>query len=243
MNISTAASLPNISFCTEIRNLLNDPSPGNIVTNTQLLSFIKSAANIMTTEGKCQENALTVVSLQTNKTEYSYSEFSLAGNTSGNAYYVVDIETIIYCAGATSTTPGITAKSLLKISQSKLNSLDINTSGPPVYWCDTGTSIRIWPVPTADENGHDMIPLYYKNAQHLKADDDTSGTYYVPNHMREYVIWYALAETNRKNGRYDNARWFRAIFDKFVMLHRQDRMNKDADPQNEWGIADNTQYT
>lgn len=242
MNISTAATLPNISFYTEIRNLLNDPAPGRLVTNTQLLSYIKAAANIMTTEGKCQEVGNLVFSLATDTTEYTYNTIGFHSNGAGTVNYMVDIEAILYCAHATSTTPGTTAKALIKIDQSKLYSLDNNTAGPPVYWCDTGSSIRIWPSPTASENGHDCNILYYKNAQHLKNDDDTGTTYYVPNHWRELVIWYALAETYKKNGRPDAARFFRALFDKFVMFYRQDRLDKHANPIQEWGLADNTQF-
>jgi hypothetical protein len=248
MNISTAATLPNIAFNNEIRTLLNDPTPGLVVSDTQLLNFINRSANIMTKEGKCQEVETTSVALSTGLTEYSYLTCGLS--TAGNAIdYVVDIEAIIYTASIVANVdiPGVTAKTLVKISQNKLNHLDQNTSGPPLYWCDTGKSIRIWPVPTASEGGagsqHMLTILHYKNTNTLKNDSDTGTTYYVPNHMREYAIWYALSEAYKRKGRYDVAQWFRALFDKFVIFHRDDRLRKPVDSMEDMTVADYTQYT
>jgi len=244
MNIIATATLPNISLAEQIRSLLNDPSPGFVMSDTQILNCIKRAANIMAKEGKCYELETASVALGTATSEYKYVTCGLS--TAANVIdYVVDIEAVIYggANAAAIDTPAITAQALFKISQQKLAHLDQNTSGPPRYWCDTGKSIRVWPVPSASENLFICTIFYYKNTNHLKADDDTSATYYVPNHMREYVIWYTLGEAYKRKGRPDIAQWYRSLFDKFVMYHRQDRLNKYVASHEEMKLADNTQYT
>ena len=251
MNITTAVTLPNIAIETEIRNLLNDPSPGLVMSSTQILNCINRAAHIMARDAKCQEVETTSFSLATDTSEYTYATCGLAGNTSGNPNYVIDIENILYTGAIVANVdkPAITAVSLIKISQNKLNHLDQNTAGPPRYWCDTGNSIRIWPVPTAAEGtvgaGTALVCTiqYYKNTNTLKNDSDTGTTYYIPNHMREYVIWYTLSEAFKRKQRRDIARWYRALFDKFVMFHRDDRLVKPVDSFADMRVADNTQYT
>lgn len=251
MNITTAATLPNIALTTEIRELLNDPAPGTYVTNTQILNWINRAAHIMAKEAKCQEADLTQVSLATDTTEYTYSTCGLAANGASNGNYVIDIEAIIYTGGIVANVDKPvynTAKCLTKINQRMLAHLDNNTAGPPQYWCDTGNSIRIWPSPTASEGtvgagtAHVITILYYKNTNTLKNDSDTGTTYYVPNHMREYVIWYALSEGFKRKGRLDISQFYRVLFDKFVMYHRQDRLRKPVDAIDDMKLADHTQY-
>jgi hypothetical protein len=246
MNITTAATLPNITLTTEIRRLLNDPAPGTYVSDAQLLNWINRAAHIMAKEGRCQEVDQVSVALATNKTEYTYKDCGLAQNDASNSNYVVDIEAAIYTG--TTVAAGVdkpiynTAQSLVKIHQRMLNRLDNNAAGPPQYWCDTGNSIRIWPCPTASENTNVVTLLYYKNANTLKQDSDQSTTYYVPNYMREYVIWYACSEAWKRKGRLDISNWYRALFDKFVVLHRQDRLPRSVDAIDDMRLADFTQY-
>jgi hypothetical protein len=245
MHILTAQTLPNIALTNELRALLNDPTPGLVASDTQILNWIDRGAAIMTKIGKCQEDETVSFALATNVSEYAYLACGLS--TAGNdTDYVVDIETLIYTGVVGTTTaedlPAITAKSLVKITQNKLNHLDQNTSGPPIYWCDTGKSIRVWPVPSAGENTLVCTVLYYKNAISLKNNSDTGTTYYVPNHMREYTIWYALAEAYKRKNRYDVSQFFRSLFDKFVIFHRDDRLRKPVDSMEDMGLADYTQY-
>ena len=255
-NISTTGlTLPNITLTEQIRSLLNDPLPGVVVNNTQLLDMINRSANIMTKEGKCQEIETLSVALSTSISEYNYATCALSSTTANLIDHVVDIEAVIYTASVLGSVdaPGITAKALFQIDQLKLARLDQNTAGPPLYWCDTGKSIRIWPIPTASEGGagsqHMLTILHYRSANSLKEsskgvpDNDTGTTYTVPNHMREYSIWYVLAESWGRKGRPDIAQFFKALFDKFVMYHRQDRMNKTVASLEDDKMADYTQYT
>lgn len=241
---TTAQTLPAICLATEIRSLLNDPLPGLVINNTQLMNFVHRSASIMAREGKCYEEETISFALATDTTEYAYLACGLA--TNGNVIdYVVDIETLIYTGVVGTTTaedlPLTTAKALIKIDQRMLNHLDQNTAGAPVYWCDTGKSIRIWPLPTATENTKVCTVLFYRSTNVI-SDVDAGTNKYVPRHMMEYSIWYALAEAWKRKGRPDISRWFQALFDKLVMYHRQDNLRKPVDSHEDMKVADFTQY-
>lgn len=219
------------------RVLLNEPTALNF-TDAEIQAWIDRAANYISKDARTSEmGGVSYIPLVTATTSYAYSAVTEPVATAkpladATSEFNIEIDSLFYCAaviGALGAQTATSGYALKKIHPRQLMHLNISTTtqGPPRYWCDRNENILIYPPPSAaTENGKVVEVLWYK-VQNTYEDSGT--TYNLPNHMKEYVLWYVLAQANLKLKRYSASNMFMSLFTKFIMFHRADSYPKPVD--------------
>jgi len=216
---------------TQIRRLINEPT-ALIHSDTDITAWIDRGAEEISKMTLCNES-FAATKLVTGDYDYvgTGSDFNLKD--------CIEVESVMYWAGQDpDNNKGTTAYSLVKTHPRQMGQNRDNTAGAPKEWwyIDGSNTLYIWPPPSASENGHYIQVLYYS-----QADTYNDGAN-IPDHLREYVIWYAAARAFEREGKYAQHEQYMSIFNNFCNFHRMDRHKIPADSKDMMKTQDKTQY-
>lgn len=221
-------AISDTDFTTYIRTLINEPN-ALYVTDAQIVQWIDRATQVIAQLAFAMEDDTVIEQLATGQTEYS---LTTAGITDEQK-----IEAILY-QGQFAAAPNeseikngeAVMQMLVKIHPRQMEHIQVGTAGPPKFWTLINRTIIIEPAPSADENTDSVRILYYKNI------NDTPTN--LPDHLQEYVIWYAVSKYFSRAGKPQQAAQYMSYFNNFLMFHRADRHYKASDSKDMMGIQD-----
>ena len=214
-----------------IRRLINEPV-ALIHSDDSLNDYYDMGAQAMVQMTLLYEGAGDTFALVTADQSYSYADIITTPDC-------IRFESMLYMGSSDTVNAAAGTAGLVKIPPRLYKHLDDSATGPPKYWTDFSETIHIWPVPTASENGHLVRVFYYKMFQALTGTTDATS---LPEYLREYPIWYAVAKVMEREGKYQQAQQYYSYFWNFIMFHRQDRNYKPVDSKEMMKLPDNTQF-
>lgn len=213
------------------RVLLNEPTALNF-TDTEIQAWIDRAANYITTNARTSEmGGVSYLPLVAATSAYAFTDATITPSVlaTATAEHVIEIDSVFYTA-AVYASPHVAQSgyALKKIHPRHMMHLATSTTtqGAPLYWSTRGEYLMIYPFSHDDQAGLDVEILWYKVQSTY---EDSGTTYNLPDHMKEYVLWYVMAQANFKLKRYSAANMFMGLFQKFLMFHRADGYPKPVD--------------
>jgi hypothetical protein len=99
-------------------------------------------------------------------------------------------------------------------------------------------ALTIYPTPGANEASKMIAILWY---QIENTYEDSGTTYNLPDHLKEYALWYVLAQAYQRRKWYTVANLYYSIFYKFLFFHRTDQNPKPVDSADKQRVPDYTQ--
>ena len=222
------------AIATEVRNLINEPS-ALFYTDAEIYAWTDYAAREIALNTLCCEKFLTITSTNAAYIYPFYSSGPGLGITE-TAKNIIHIESVMNNGTSAAYTD---TYGLQKFHPRLISHLKPNTSSTtPLYWSVAQKSLFLWPPTNGTAISLDV--LYYE-LPIAYADSTTSPTsYYLPEYMEEYVIWYALAKCYEKAGRPSQAQQYLSIFNSFIELHKTDRFIKHIDSHDMMKLPDFT---
>lgn len=227
------ADITEASLLTDIRYLLNEPT-AIVFTDAEIYLWIDEAAQELSkiTFGREQTSTFQLV---TATGSYTYAT---AGCTNAEV-----IESVLYmgtyAAGTWDTSGEEKTKTLVKIHPRHRATIESGTmaNATPQYWYEMDRTIYLYPAPASGQNGDYMRVFYYDYAPEYYS----SPTYYLQDHLQEFVIFYTLAKAYQKDQKPAMAQMYYSMFQNYCMFLRQDRIQKLGDTKDMLRLPDYTQ--
>lgn len=190
---------------TEVRALLNE-STGAFWSDTEIDEWVKQGCLDLSTKVHAYVTEQTF-NLATSQFKYTSTDGAWIAN-------LVRCKHVWWKDAAN-------AKALQRMEFEKLGHQQVNTAGPPRWYCEERQNIWIWPVPTVTENA---TTIYCLASQ---ATDDITNIRY---EYQPLVTLFAASLAKMKDRKYAEASLFQQMYLNSINYERQDKFDLGEDP-------------
>jgi hypothetical protein len=206
---------------TEIRDIINDPAPGNYVSNTELNGWIDRAARCLSATTLCYTSTATSSGVptltETVTTVASTYRYTLTAQ-------FIKIHSVTF--EPASTTPFGLQRIDPRMFGHGFAKGETGTAVVPKYYFHFGNSLFIWPSPTGAANVGTYIKVYGSVSCEDYVHTDTLEVYGVPDRLQETVIDFVLACVYIKMGKFSKAGFHMSNFLAAIEFERRDNYDR-----------------
>jgi hypothetical protein len=211
---------------TEIRDIINDPTPGNFVSNTELNAWANWGARIMSSATLCYTSTATSSGVptltETVTTVASTYRYTLTAQ-------FLKIHSVTFEPAAT------TPYGLQRIDPRMFgHGYAVGVTGAavvPKYYWHFGSSLYIWPSPIGAANVGTYIKVYGSICAEDYVHTDTLEVYGLPDRLQESVLEFVLSCCYQKMGRFKKAGFHMSNFLSAIEFERKDNYDRKMSPE------------
>jgi len=223
---------------TEVRRLINEPV-ALVHSDADIVAWLDRGGEEIARITMCLERDTCVKQLTgdlggVGSYMFTYASLGIGGNSAASGR-CIKIEAVHYARSTTASATG--AYALMKTHPRQMAHNTSATSGLPAEWWDVDEKLFIWPLPSDAASGKYIRVLYYKHPT-----DGYNDATYIPYHLSEYTIYFAVAKAFMAEGKIAQHDQFMSIFYSMLDFHRQDIHKESPDSKDMVKIQDNTRF-
>jgi hypothetical protein len=217
---------------TELRDILNDPTPGNYVSNTELNAWIDRAARNISALTLCYTTISTSsgvpTTFETITTVASTYRYNI-GLTGAPYTKFINVHSVTFEPAAT-TPYGLQRIDVRHFGHGFAKG-ETGAAVVPKYYFVFGNSLYIWPSPIGTANVGTYIKVYGNVSCEDYVHTDTLEVYGLPDRLQPVVMDFALSCAYQKIGKFQKASMHMSNYLAAIEFERKDNYDRKMSPE------------